>query len=229
MKLMDTTTAYLCGDMAVAAYMEQPEGFNNGTDPLMWYDGLLAKSKDRLAIALKWEQQVKAASSLPGTNFYDLKSQFIQVFVQAVLIKFLSQLKDEKFHSILEEIAFNFGACNFGAWETKISKDRLALECHAHGHLVLTDEGQRRFAALSCYGDVLAGRHAPPFPYDLEDAADLESKLDSKSIGLSNRLSGHRLSVLESTMKNMESNLEEFKSNVDAKFQLLDSKFQQSD
>lgn len=38
---------------------------------------------------------------------------------------------------IVSEIAFNFGK-----WESKMSNDKKALECHGHGHILLTEDGQ---------------------------------------------------------------------------------------
>ncbi|KAI9090254.1 hypothetical protein DFS34DRAFT_654078 [Phlyctochytrium arcticum] len=73
---------------------------------------------------------------------------------------------------------------HFGVWDTKISQDWLALECHAHGHLALTEKGQATLASHPKYEHVITGRHAPAFPYDYEDANELEAWKRQESPGI---------------------------------------------
>ncbi|KAI9101665.1 hypothetical protein DFS34DRAFT_425085 [Phlyctochytrium arcticum] len=102
---------------------------------------------------------------------------------------------------LLEEVAFNFGL-----WETKISRDRLALECHAHGHIVLTHEGQKALVRHPIYHDVLSGKHAPPFPYDHEDANILEGT----------RISGDRFNLMAAKMDNQDAKMDNQVAKIDA-------------
>ncbi|KAJ3035478.1 hypothetical protein HDV00_003727 [Rhizophlyctis rosea] len=114
-------------------------------------------------------------------------------FIHSVTQTLLKDAGMDTLSDLLEEIAFNFGM-----WETKISKDRLALECHAHGHLVLTEIGQRKLVENPIYEKVLTGRHAPAFPYDYDDANELEAT----------RITGDRHDNIFNRMAKLEGNIE---------------------
>jgi len=69
-------------------------------------------------------------------------------------------------------------ALNFGRWETRLAADPNADDCHAHLHIILTEEFVNAIPEDSeaCYG-LAALRHKPepPIDYAEADCADLET------------------------------------------------------
>ena len=87
--------------------------------------------------------------------------------VVALLVKHL-----ESIHSpAVEEVALNYGP-----WETRLSEDHEADDCHGHLHIILTEEfvayiTQTQISAFSA----LYNRTGPPKDYSYEDCKELQT------------------------------------------------------
>jgi hypothetical protein len=86
------------------------------------------------------------------------------------VISIIKSLFGDEYPNMVQEIAFNFGS-----WETRISKDKFAQDCHAHGHIILTSVGHEKLREKSvAYKKILSGRNNPIPNYDMIDAEELE-------------------------------------------------------
>jgi hypothetical protein len=115
----------------------------------------------------------------------------------------------EKIHEKEPAFIIDKVAMNFGLWETAMSLDHRAIDCHGHAHLDLTNEAAKYLSQV--YG-VLNGRTNPPNDYIEENCTELETKrlLSMRLDGLETRLDG-----LETKFNGLETKFDDLKTNVD--------------
>lgn len=115
-------------------------------------------------------------------------------------------------HAIVQTLDVGFVALNFGKWETRTSRDlnTTAIECHAHAHVILSEEGLRQITE-DFKIDLFEGRKHPPPVYRLQDCAEVEAQrvLARYTIGIKksvDALSG-RMDSMSGTLASMSGRL----------------------
>ncbi|MGL5934200.1 MAG: hypothetical protein ACRCZI_01105 [Cetobacterium sp.] len=129
------------------------------------------------------------------------------IYVKKVCHDMIGEDNHENIDNYIEEIAFNFGN-----WETKISKDLYATECHAHGHIVMTKQGHDFLTKVEKYRPYVSGRGNNPFPYDEKDADELKVK---RVMYLKQDLIFSKVDNLETKVDNLETKVDNLETKVD--------------
>jgi hypothetical protein len=120
----------------------------------------------------------------------------------------------------LEEIGFNFGN-----WETKISKDKFAVECHAHGHLIFSKTGYKSLVQNENYKTYISGRVNDPFNYNLDESEKLKIQ---RTVHLNQKNIANDVAELKTDVAELKTDVAELKTDVaelKTKFDNLDNKF----
>jgi hypothetical protein len=96
-------------------------------------------------------------------------------------------------------------ALNFGEWETVLSKNKYAADCHGHCHVFLSLDCAKELASKEkCSG--LLGRYAEPENYCLANVSELEVK---RLLAAESKILKSRLDTLCDTVNNLNTFLRE--------------------
>ncbi|KAI9136707.1 hypothetical protein BKA69DRAFT_1128844 [Paraphysoderma sedebokerense] len=199
-------------------FYPKPAEFQVSQMTLLKSDGTPAKKYETNVNISKVEQieiKIPFVEIWPGhfENEAMVRSEEMWSFALEAISKLTSISGVNSTHELVTEVAFNFGN-----WESKLYDDYRSLECHGHGHLILTEGGQRALSNHSEIGRFFRGRYNDPFQYDLEDAENLDSS--RLSLDRLDRIDAH-LDKMDARLDKMDARFDKHEANIDEMKSLL--------